>query len=55
MNDLFHIHKTDFLGMIMETDDAMDIITLDTKNSIAKYYSTRSDDEIERIINDEEL
>ena len=54
MNDLFHIHKTDFLGMIMETDDAMDIITLDAKSGVAKYYSTRSDDEIERIINYED-
>ena len=54
MINLSNIHKTDFLGMIMETDDAMDIITLDTKSGVAKYYSTRSDDEIERIINNEE-
>ena len=54
MIDLSHIHKTDFLGMIMETNDTTDIITLDTKSGIAKYYSTRSDDEVERIINDEE-
>lgn len=54
MNDLSHIHKTDFLGMIMKTDDVIDIITLDTKSGVAKYYSTRSDEEVERILNDEE-
>ena len=53
MIDLSNIHNTDFLGMIMETDDNVDVITLDVKNGVAKYWSTRNDDEIERMINDE--